>query len=680
MSDSGYEQGGVTPEPGIGMPGVDATQEEHRHQQVLELAPSQEGAIERLVVALGDRSWRVRRTALDVARERFARDARLVTALLEGMASEDNAGLRNACAEAVVEMGGLAVPTLARGIRALDFDLRKFCVEALGAIGTPSARDALLTSLSQPDINVAASVVEALGQIGGQEVIEVLTQRLMQASGDVQIAAYCLDALGRCSASLTFEALAPYLRQRSLLRFVYPLLPLTEDPRCLQPLCAGLADHAQGARWAATVSLARYLRRNQGALALVRQRLEESDVAIKGLERALESDRGEVTAAAVFLLGCLDEPERSPRLLSACAGRAFVRIGVDVVVGYGQAAVEPLLRAIDGADTESRLLYLEIVETVGNHTAAKKLLELAESYDAATSEGAIRALARVGGSDEVDPLIEFGRSDDPGIAQLAAFALSNIGSRFPDEVGEKIRRAIEDGDVLPVWFSVLGALARETDLDLLVAASAHQEPEVRCAVLEAAASFGVRFGQDALLAGLRDTYAPARAAAARAAGTVHTPAVVDALVHALDDPDAWVGGEAARALGALGAAATLPHLRRAARSPVGLVAVAALQGLSRLAPDDVKEDALVALGHADAEVAREAVNLSLRMKIEDAALVLAHALGHSAWEVRWAAAEAILKRGVPLELETARRCMRDETEPVVQEALERLVKQVGKQA
>jgi HEAT repeat protein len=654
-------------EPGLGL------SEEARHAQALDLSPETPESRHLLLGLLGDPSWRVRKAALEsFGRFRDQRD--LVPALIRALADPDNAGLRSSAAEALSHMGELAVAGLVEALGTLDADQRKFVVEVLGEIGSGTAREALVRALDDSDDNVRSSVADALGRSGAGEVVPILVERLQARRGDMQLAAYALDALNRLQARLDVAVLRPLLAQPGLERLVHPLLGLSANPSAIEDLVLALCGASRGARSTAIKALAQlYGALEDDGKAALRQALLASPSASTRLQEALEGTEDEVAEAAVSLLSLVATPPQAAAMLMACSSRPFVRHAVAAALRCGPAVVDVLLSLIDKAELEARVLFLEIIGRQGDSRAVSVLLDFAAGPDQRSAEAALRALGALGGAESVEALVILIEHCEPELARQAAMSLAAIGSRAPEAVTGAVRKALRGGSVRPAWLHVLGHLARDEDVDVVISASHHRDPEVRRAAIDAFLSFKSRIDEEALVFALTDEHAKVRVAAARVLGSYRSERALDALIVATRDPDAWVVAEAVKALGNIGGARAGAALWAAVVSNSTPIAIAALEGLARLRTDGLLEALKAALGHGDSEVVCEAIQVTANLPLEEAKELLEFGLRHRSWHVRLAAAEMLVRRAAPVSEELLQACLEHEAEPLVREAVLRLL-------
>ena len=149
--------------------------EEVRYLALQALDPCAAGVLEILVVGLHDESWRVRHVAAE-ALKRMPASTELAARLIAVLGERGETGARNAAAEALAGLGGVALAPLVNLLSHPDPDQRKFAADILGQIGHRGAEVPLVRALADPDLNVRVSAAEALGRVGGD-----LSKRALEA-------------------------------------------------------------------------------------------------------------------------------------------------------------------------------------------------------------------------------------------------------------------------------------------------------------------------------------------------------------------------------------------------------------------------------------------------------------------------------------------------------------------
>lgn len=638
--------------------------EPERHEYALDLDPARD-SVELLLALLGDESWRVRKAAEQRIAD-FSRHEGLVEGLLRGLASRENAGLRNSSAAAIGLLGQAAVEELGKLLSVEDRDLRKFVIEALGMVGSDEAKKLVLVALDDADINVAASAAEALGALGGDGIAAELAGRLRGSGRQMQ--AYLLDALARMGAGLTFAEVSDLVGEAVLARSLYPLLGASGDLNALPTLVEGIKHRSEGNRDAALKALSEFAV-GQPAAGKIGDLIRSDELLRSAVLGALETEDESALGAALIILGTSNEVELAPLLLDSCATRTVVGIGVSVVLSWGDGVVGPLLRDFFKVGVETRVLFLEVIEQVGGAAVIDDLIEIATVPETRCAEAAVRIIGRFGNSSVIPQLMEMAIGASAEQERHIGNALSAIAIRHRAEATKAILGALSTGKVRPAWLVVLAALG-DTELTKYVSlATRDSDSLVRCTAYECAGAFGADFPVGTLKMGLADESPRVRLAAARTLGGLRNYEAVDALLTATRDPDTSVVAAALQSLGTLGGPKVISTLRDAAGSPKAPVAIAALQSLFLLNAPDLASAVERASRHADPEVVCESIDASIRLPSEVAQGLLVELLKHWHWTVRRAAAECLVRRGIAVDEQQLARVASNESDPLVLDAL-----------
>src|SRR5262245_18595114 len=139
--------------------------EEARREAVAQLSDVRDEALQFLVEAMGDDSWRVRKEAAARAADWRDRGA-AARALTVALAEPDNVGRRDAAVEALTMLGTVSVAPLVEAL-ATRPEHRNLLIDTLGAIGDGRAAEAVAPIVDDEDANVRVAAAEALGRLGG---------------------------------------------------------------------------------------------------------------------------------------------------------------------------------------------------------------------------------------------------------------------------------------------------------------------------------------------------------------------------------------------------------------------------------------------------------------------------------------------------------------------------------
>lgn len=194
---------------------------------------SVEHALPAVLRALADEDFRVRREAALVAASLVPREE-AAAAIAQGLDERDDIALRNACAEALAEMGPAALPLVRSAMDRLDADGRKLCVDVCAKIGTTESVALLLEALADANINVTSAAAEALviakhlEPNARADVVFALVSTLAQGHSSLTSAA--LHSLAELDAKIPRLYLDDAARDPALSRAVARLRSRLEAP------------------------------------------------------------------------------------------------------------------------------------------------------------------------------------------------------------------------------------------------------------------------------------------------------------------------------------------------------------------------------------------------------------------------------------------------------------------
>jgi HEAT repeat protein len=190
-----------------------------------------------LVTALGDESWRVRRTAVDG----LARHAgpETIKSLLRALRDDhQNLSVLNSALQVLSLTGADVVGPLVECLNGPDVDLRIYAAQALGDQRHPDAIPALIRAIDDENANVKYHAIEALGVLNARDSVDVLASVI--ETGDFYLAFPALDALIRIGDSRVAPRLVPLLDDEMLRTPAADALGQLGDEEVVEPLVASL--------------------------------------------------------------------------------------------------------------------------------------------------------------------------------------------------------------------------------------------------------------------------------------------------------------------------------------------------------------------------------------------------------------------------------------------------------
>ena len=493
--------------------------------------------IEKYVMYLGARNWRVRLHAVESLLDIGTPE---VVEPLIGALDDENPVVRGTSAEALGKVG--AREALVPLIKRLDdgnAGVRHDAAEALGNIGSPEAADSLIESLKDENGRVRLAAIKALRTIGEYDNAEPFVEALEDSYDQVRrLAAAILDDIG-------YE-------------------PATERKRIYYLIAKG--------RWSDLIEIGA-----PAAEPLVSLMVKESP-PLSGYIGAVLRRIGEPVADP--LLAILKEPISNPQ---------GFREAINILVEFeDERAIEPLIEIVKdpGRNFMGVNAACSALGEFGDPRAIEPLVELIKRINRASAPttgagSASFALAKIG-EEAVEPLIDLLGEEylDPRQIRYTIRALGEIGdpkaiealARYIDHDDNQVRR-----DVV----NALADIGDEHSLELIIQGMRYGRP--RRALTSA--SLLTAFGEPALvmlIEALQDEDPQVRMEAARQLSGFEDERVVEPLIELLNDEDASVRRQAASSLCEIPDARALEPLINAMDDEVDFVRISAARALGLL--------------------------------------------------------------------------------------------------
>jgi len=614
---------------------LSSSEEETRRIAVVALASSSlEKSSELLFLAMGDTSWRVRKEAVEVFLSAPDADV-FIGRLFNLLRSQDNAGLRNSAAEALIGLGKSSLPVLASHAQDGDSDVRKFVVDILGAIGDRSAVQLLVHALEDSDPNVAMAAAETLGTIGCSEALQPLLAALSRQ--DITLRFVILEALAKIGEPLPLEVVSPFLAEGLLKKAVYECLGSVGRAEAASLVVQGLAEAGKSVREAAVKALMAIRDRcpeewaeNAGDSLL--QGLAATPV-VEGLLVLLDTPDIALRRALIRLFGLIGDPRTAKAILRSCRSEQLLPDCIPALRSLGAVTIEFLDDEFFSGDEGARANILRLCGEMGLRASAALLRRALDEPSPQVREAAVRSVGRIGLIvliPEVSALLE-DFDQDVRIAALETLAL--FADLDPSSVGKiaAVLAVADEPEKRRDAVSLCGVLRDRERLSLLMKDA---DDLVRRTAVQGLARLG---GDDAvhhLTMALTDENSGVRIAAASTLGETGTQNAVEPLVLVMGDPDPWVRYAALRSLGGLGGDVALAAIESALVEADGLVSLAALDALRHFDTDSSRQLARRATAASNSDVVKSA--LELLAELEDPWLDehWQEFLHHPHWDVR----------------------------------------------
>jgi HEAT repeat protein len=624
-----------------------------------------------LVRDMGAKSWSVRQAAVASLAERPGGE---VVAAVLGFMRDDhrNLELLNSAILLLTRSGVDALAPLQEFLHGPDRDLRSYAAIILGEQNNPRAIPALLRALADADANVRYHAIEALGKLRAGAASDRLAA--VAESRDFFLAFPALAALASISDGSVAHRIVPLLEDPFLSPAAIETLGQIGDEEVVD-LLAGKLHRSDSPIAAIAGALAALSHRYEEACGdgTYIARLALPIITPSGkhnlIAAAEQASERELNAIAV-IVGWLAGPDVDPFLLRLFV-RPNLRNGIaEVLVRRGAVAIDSLIESLNADDIDTQRAAVLALGRIGNARALPALLGVLGTDNGLTVALA-GALAMIGDAAAYGPLREYLGHPSASVRQAAVSALNAIG--HPDLANDLLRMLSDaNPNVRECAVKINTYFGFPECAESLLAACRDAQVNVRCAAVECLPQMDDDRAMTALRAALQDSSPRVRATAARTLGQCGGQETAS-LRSALNDADPWVRYFSARAIGRQGDPEALGVLRKLARDDQAMqVRVAAIEALGYgRCTDDIGELALLTESSHD-DLARAALAALGSMQRPEALPPVIKAASAETSATRAEAIRALGASGVSEAVQTLRLAALDPDEAVAQASLHAL--------
>jgi len=557
-----------------------------------------------LVSALGDKSWRVRKTSEEIL-EGFAGEESLVPALIGSLRSEDNAGMRNSAASVLVRIGWSAIPYLIETLKDVDKDIRKFAVDILGEIGDKTAISPLVDALRDSDDNVRSSAAEALGKIGGDEVVNALVYVLTNTEDDIWLRYSALEALGKTGSRMPIEPIIMLLDEKLLRKAAMDALAKSCDPRAIPHLVAGLQDKSRGCREAAVTGL------NSIYKSLPFQERLTVDEEIRAnanshlLTGLLDSPSIDIKKGAVVILGIMGGGADPAMILNLASDERMQDAVTDAFVKMGEKGLEVLTETFPDADDKMRSYICMVIGKIGDKKGVNTLTSALSDPYGHTRQSAALAIAEIGAIETLPLLVPLLLDEFEDVEEAAVQAIIRLSKESQVEAVRSLLDGIASREprLRRNITAILGGIGSKDALPAIISSLKDEDSDVRKAAATAIGNLMLKEGIDPLAIALADEDGQVRLAGVNALSRFQSIEAGRLLALASDDTDIWVRCAALKGLSKIGDKNAEKILSRAVMDEVGVVAITAIESLFAMKGVEAVETVKKGLRHNNPDVA-----------------------------------------------------------------------------
>lgn len=560
-----------------------------------------------VITAMGDESWRVRKEAVEV----FlcsAPDENSIEQLLELLRSEDNAGLRNSAAEAVIRLGSFAARPLINRVADSDADVRKFIIDVMGAIGDPVFVQPLLDSLDDQDANVASAAAEHLGSLGDSRVTTDLI-RAVVANDSVLFRFSALEALGKLDPPVSVPVEILQLADLAILRkAIYDYLGNIPDESSLTLLLDGFSCQQKSTRAAAVKALFRvYGRSDFGVRQKIADKLcnQKGNDNIPGLLELFDTHDTVLTEALIWCGRIIGDIRFVPLLLESFVIERYAEAALMALKGFGQEGMAEVVARYSTADENARSALCVLIGECGYVFYGDLIQNSLRDNSACVRKAAAVSAGQLALTSTIPDLVTLIDDVSPDVCSAAVMSLQKL-AQLERATILNIARRLSDSE-LPHhrrYASLLLASLGECERLLLLVND--ENPQVRKAAVSSISSLESDKAVSILAVSLLDEDPDVRIAAADAIGESKSLASLAALENALADNDIWVQCAVLKAIARIAPERILPIVERIHSSAEGLLMITCLQLLENNPAPEARSIIQSALECADRDIVVQA--------------------------------------------------------------------------
>lgn len=560
-----------------------------------------------VITAMGDASWRVRKEAVEIFIG-SSPDEESIEKLLELLRNEDNAGLRNSAAEAVIRLGSTVAVPLIKKVQDADTDVRKFIIDVMGAIGDPVFVQPLLNALNDPDVNVASAAAEHLGALGDSNVTTSLVNAIV-SNESVLFRFSALEALGKLAPSGSVPDEILQLADQDILRkAVYDYLGNTSDVKSVLFLVRGLSCRQKSARAAAIKALFRInSRASHEDRKLISEHLrgmKGSDV-VPGLLELFDGRDAVLIDALIWCSQVSGDIRFVPLLIESFVVDRFAGAALLSLKCFGQEGVAEIVARYSSSDENARAALCVLVGECG-YAAYGDMVKsaLRDNYPSVRKAAAV-TVGKLGLISSIPDLVELIDDASQDVCSAAVASLQVFALLDRDTV-LGISRRLSDSEVPSHrrYASLLLASLGENERLLLLVND--EDPQVRRAAVSAIGTLHAGTASQVLKMALVDEYPDVRIAAADALGLMKEKSAIEDLEKALEDEDVWVQCAAMKAINMIAPENIMAIVKRLGGHVEGLLMITCLQLLESIRMPEARTFIQQALENSDPDVVRQA--------------------------------------------------------------------------
>ncbi len=619
----------------------DTLDEESRIESLLLLKgePINAGFLSLLKMGLSDPSWRVRKTALEIALLRRDNN-RIQKLFIEGLRSHDNAGLRNTSTEGLIQMGEKVLHLLEKAVRDPDTDVRKIIIDILGEIKSRKSLRVVAQFLKDKDENVRSAAAEAIGKIGDKKGIPILLNTLRGNDNYLKFTALeALSFLGEKYGIQNISLIIECLNNSLLGKAAYDALGRSKNLASVKYLIKGLYDLRRSYRESALMGIVNLYNdlNKEGRDILIKELKKNVNEYLKNeLIKSLRSFTAKIKISSAAVLSWLKVKESLPVMVELLKDESISEKIEEHISGFGSVITSDIIGIIKEGDEFTISALCRVLGRIGDTKAEDTLIQLLKSDSDLVRIAATEALGKVGTDRAIKELFELFTLDDDALHNVVRNALRELSNKYREEIRKYSIELISSPNVSKRKNAiyVLGFTGDRGVLELINLGLKDAIPEVRQVSAEALGMLGFQESIEPLSYALTDEDYRVRLSAIKSLSSIKTPKIIDSLKIALRDEHIWVRVSAVKALSKFDIKVVEPYLNFALMDEAPPVVMAALENYKGINSRYYIKAISKVMTHKNPEIVKECMKILKEIPPRSAIKILEGATGHPVPEIR----------------------------------------------
>lgn len=327
--------------------------------------------------------------------------------------NQEDATLRNASMELYRAIGGNALPSLLNLLRDKDEETRLFAVNLLGDIKDRRSAPALISSLKDLDINVRIASAEALGHIAAPEAVGALAECL---GDEPWVALSAIKSLGDIGGEQALEILYHCLENPEHRGMAFEAIEKAGNANSVRKLSSYIEDfEMKELALKAIVNISE------------REGIKPMPLYFRGIVPVLielqRSVRPEIKRAAFVALSWAEDTRGIGVFIDTLTNEELQEYAINGLINLGKKSAQAVIDSLKDKKRSQRYVLAKLLTMLGEHTA---LIQFANDPDPEVRVEVAFGLGHLHTPKAMETLKVLSQDPEDEVSSAASVSLHNI--------------------------------------------------------------------------------------------------------------------------------------------------------------------------------------------------------------------------------------------------------------